>query len=275
MARCWTRQLGVRNSRTPRLDPHRRNVSRTTGSMSIPKVPEGALRTRGLPVGRGAVGRTPPPATPAAPARPCGPFGRRRWSGRPSTATTVRPDRAWKHLPEERPVDGVDDVALVLGPAVVRRDVGPLDVDVEGVEAARAPRRPARPRPAYSSAARTAHRSSPARPRAPSRASSRSPARPASRRSTPTSDRTDRAMGCSGGRWSPPSRVRIRLAGSCPLGGAPALTSEASRTRGALDERVREVGGARAASSVSSSGSQRATSGSKVSSATPRGPSLR
>ena len=46
------------------------------------------------------------------------------------TATTVSGPSAGGHA-EERPVDGGDDVALVLGATVVRGDVGPLDVDVQ------------------------------------------------------------------------------------------------------------------------------------------------
>ena len=50
-------------------------------------------------------------------------------------------------------------------------------------------------------------------------------------------------IGCSAGRRSPPSRVRIRLPGSLPARRRAAFTSDASRIpRRSLDERVRQLG---------------------------------
>src|SRR6476659_6596005 len=50
-----------------------------------------------------------------------------------------------EQLPEERPVDRRDDVALVFEAAVMGRDVGPLDMDVESLEPAECVRGELRP----------------------------------------------------------------------------------------------------------------------------------
>ena len=159
------------------------------------------------------------------------PQARRRVVGR-HRHDRVRAE-TWEHLAEERPVDGRDHVALVLGPAVVRRHVGALDVDVQAPGSRRARRRrgaPTRrtaPRPPLRSPSRRAGERRPAA----CRARSRCLVRPASRRSTPTSCRTDRRWVAGAGRWSPPSRVRMRLPGSFPASRRRALISLASRMR--------------------------------------------
>ena len=122
-----------------------------------------------------------------------------------------------QQLPEERRVDVLDDLPLVLGPAVVGGDVGPLDVDVQGVVAAQGLGGQLGPGRYCSRRGRPVGAST-----GPCPGPSRSPARRASPRSIPTTGPNRSLIGWSRGTWSPPSRVRIRLAGEPPLGPAPA-----------------------------------------------------
>ncbi len=149
-------------------------------------------------------------------------------------------------LGEEPGVDRGDDVALVLGTAVVRGHIGPLDVDVQRVVSGERVHGQPRPLRVLGRRRHPSARRCPgeAPPRGASRASSRCRARRASRRSSPTPGRSGRGCSAASGRWSPPSRVRIRFAGSWPR--APALGVHLRRVqdlRRLLHEQVRQLGG--------------------------------
>ncbi len=97
---------------------------------------EGPRRARALAERLGPVGLDGSRRRPGAgPARPCAPCGRttshgRRSPRRPSGPRSILGRTSPKNA---RSISSIT-VALVLGPAVVGRDVGPLDVDVERVE---------------------------------------------------------------------------------------------------------------------------------------------
>ena len=148
MARCWTGQLGVRISRDRRLDLHHRSVSRMRGSTSTP---------RSCPSEPSAHAPSPKDALPSDVNAPPATHERHR-VGRVRLADAGgrvvgehahdRPAQVEprEHLAEERPVDRLDHVALVLGAAVVRGDVGPLDMDVQRLVALERLGREVRPR---------------------------------------------------------------------------------------------------------------------------------
>ena len=156
------------------------------------------------------------------------------------TATTVRlGSTRGQQLAEERAVDvSAMTSRLSSRAAVVGRHVRTLDVDVERVEAPErlgGQRGPGRVLLAPRAGRRGVHGRH-------AQDHARSPARRASRRSTPTTDRTARAIGCSAGRGR-----RRRASGSGSRAAAPrrarrALTSEASRIRAAPStKRVRRA----------------------------------
>ena len=210
--------------------------------------PEGPVRTRVLAVGGGPVGGEPPAGQHQGHR-----IGRVRLADAGCGVVGQDPDdraplvQPWEQLPEEGPVDRGDHVALVLRPPVVGRDVGALDMDVEGLVAVervgrqarptwrRPPRRPGRTRSDPGGARRRA--SIPRAIEIP-RSTGISTKQP---QAHPNRSRIDWSVG----RRSPPSRVRIRSAGSLPSARRAAFTGTLGEHCGrALDERVREVGGA-------------------------------
>ena len=147
-----------------------------------------------------------------------------------------------QHLPEEGPVDGGDDVPLVLRPAVVGGHVGSLQVDVERLVAVRAPRRPGAP--IGRTPPRRPARTPPGSSRGASTVSIPSAiAMPALHRHLDEAPPRhpepllDRLAGA--GRWSPASRVRIRFAGRSPASRRRAFTCGRVEDRRTTPRRTR------------------------------------
>ena len=134
------------------------------------RAPQRTCGARTLPEAVGAVRAHPPPLTRSGTGSAVWAFRTHEVEWSAVTATIVRARSSERRTsPKNARVDRRDDVALVLGAAVVRRDVGALDVDVEGVEAAERLGGEARPRRVLlvGDLERRVDRRAGARPRAP------------------------------------------------------------------------------------------------------------